>query len=211
VSASTIREDIVNLPNLLTLARIAIIPVVCVFLAWGDPMSCLWAVILFTLAGLTDWFDGYIARKRGLISLTGKFLDPLADKLLVMAVLIMLLRLGRISPWESISPWLVILILSREISVTSLRTIAAGEGMIIAAGEGGKFKTAFQITGLQALMVHYIYEVDYGFITVEVNFLILGFWLLVISTVFSMISGFQYFYNFVLAIEDRREEIVDDR
>lgn len=202
-SASTIRQDIVNLPNMLTMFRIVLIPVVVVLMAWGDPMSCLISVLLFSLASATDWFDGYIARKRGLVSLTGKFLDPLADKLLVMAVLVMLLRLGWLSPWEWLSPWLVIVILAREISITSLRTLAASEGMIIAAGQGGKFKTAFQMVGLMCLMVHYVYELDYGFVETKVNFQILGFWLLLISVIFSLHSALEYFRSFIRNIETR--------
>jgi CDP-diacylglycerol---glycerol-3-phosphate 3-phosphatidyltransferase len=197
VSAATIREDIVNIPNLLTLFRIVLIPVVSLFVFYGDPLSCLVAVILFWVAGVTDWLDGYLARKQGLVSMTGKFLDPLADKLLVMAILLMLLPLGRISPW------LVMIILAREISVMGLRSIAAGEGMIIAAGQGGKFKTAFQMTGLLGLIIHYEYVVNYGFAEFRLNFHAVGMWLLIISVIFSLQSAWEYFRSFLDSIDER--------
>lgn len=195
MSAATIREDIFNLPNVLTLFRIVLIPVISLFIFYGDPLSGLIAVLLFWVASVTDWFDGYLARKRGLVSLTGKFLDPLADKLLVMATLLMLLPLGRISPW------LVMIILAREFSVMGLRSIAAGEGFIIAAGQGGKFKTAFQMTGLLGLIIHYEYVVDYGFTQFRLNFHLIGLWLLIISVVFSLQSAWEYFKSFLEAIE----------
>jgi CDP-diacylglycerol--glycerol-3-phosphate 3-phosphatidyltransferase len=198
VSATTIRQDIVNIPNLLTLGRIALIPITSIFIFYGDPISCLIAVILFWVAGVTDWLDGYIARKQGLVSLTGKFLDPLADKLLVMATLLMLLPLGRISVW------LVMIILAREISVMGLRSIAAAEGFVIAAGQAGKFKTAFQMTGLLGLIIHYEYVVDYVFVSFRLNFHLVGLWLLIISVLFSLFSAWEYFRGFLQAIEARQ-------
>lgn len=200
MSAATIREDILNLPNILTLFRIILIPIASLFIYYGDPLSALVAVILFAAAGITDWFDGYLARKRNLVSLTGKFLDPLADKLLVMATLLMLLPLGRISPW------LVMIILAREFSIMGLRSIAAGEGFIIAAGQGGKFKTAFQMVGLLGLIIHYEYLVDYGFFEIHVNFHKVGLWLLIISVVFSLQSAYEYFRSFLKAVEKVQAE-----
>lgn len=176
------------------------IPVVCLFVYFGDPMSGLIAVILFAVAGVTDWLDGYLARKRDLVSLTGKFLDPLADKLLVMGVLVMLLPLGRLSPW------IVIIILSREFAIMGLRSIAAGEGFIIAAGQGGKFKTAFQMVGMLGLVIHYEYMVDYGFLEFRMNFHLVGLWLLIISVIFSLSSAFEYFRGFLEAIGELKED-----
>lgn len=202
MSASTIRQDIVNVPNLLTLFRIALIPLVCFLIYDGRPASCLAAFVFFWIASITDWLDGYIARRQGLVSLTGKFLDPLADKLLVAASLIMLVGLGRVPAS------LVIIILSREIAITSLRAISASEGLVIAAGEGGKFKTAFQMLGLIGLLVHFTYEVNYGFVTIKVNFHQIGFWLLAISIVFSLVSAWEYFRAFLESIDrkNRQEE-----
>jgi CDP-diacylglycerol---glycerol-3-phosphate 3-phosphatidyltransferase len=200
VSASTIRQDIVNVPNLLTLFRIVLIPITVMFIYYGDPLSCFIAVLLFSVASITDWLDGYIARKQGLVSLTGKFLDPLADKLLVMAALVMLVPLGRIPAW------IVIVILAREFSISGLRSLAAGEGLIIAAGEGGKFKTAFQMTGLVALIVHYTYEINYLFFTVKVNFHQVGLVLLLISVFYSLWSAWDYFRGFLHAMENQRPQ-----
>jgi len=199
VSSTTVREDLYNLPNILTLFRIALVPVVCFFIWLGDPLSSFISVILFATAGATDWFDGYLARRRDLVSLTGKFLDPLADKLLVMASLIMLVPMGRISAT------LVIVILTREFAVMALRSVAASEGIVIAAGEGGKFKTAFQMIGLLGLLVHYIYEVDFLVATVRLNFHLLGLYLIVLSVGFSLLSAYRYFADFLRGVEEIRE------
>lgn len=200
MSASSLRQDLYNLPNILTLLRIAIIPVVCVCIYLGDPLSSFIAVLLFAIASITDWFDGYLARRRNLVSLTGKFLDPLADKLLVMASLIMLVPMGRISAT------LVIIILAREFAVMGLRSVAAGEGMIIEAGQGGKFKTAFQMTGLLGLLIHYEYEVDFLFAEPRLNFHYIGLWLIVFSVIFSLVSAYQYFADFLRGVERIQEE-----
>ena len=201
MSATTIRQDLVNIPNILTLFRIALIPVVALFIYYGDPVSAIAAVLLFAVASVTDWLDGYIARRQDLVSMTGKFLDPLADKLLVMTALIMLVPLGRLPAW------IVIIIIAREISVTALRALAAGEGLIIEAGSTGKIKTAFQMTGLLGLITHYTYEISYfGLLTIELNFHRVGFWLLAISVFFSLWSAGVYFYGFLKAIEQRRSE-----
>lgn len=194
MGASTIKQDIVNVPNMLTLFRIVLIPAVCLLILDGSPKSCLIAFSFFAVASVTDWLDGYIARKRNLVSLTGKFLDPLADKLLVMSVLVFLVALGRVDQW------LVAVIVGREISITSLRALAASEGMVIAAGQGGKFKTAFQMLGLVGLIVHYTYELNYGFTTIHFNFHRVGFWLLLISVIFSLSSAGEYLRGFIKAI-----------
>ena len=195
MSLGTIRQDIFNIPNILTLFRIALIPIVCVFLFNGDPKSNLIAVMLFWIASVTDWIDGFLARKLNLVSITGKFLDPLADKLLVMACLIMLLPQGRIPSW------VVIILLVRETTISSLRAIAATEGYVISAGEGGKFKTSFQMVGLIGLMIHYTYEVPFYIARVKVNFHLLGLWLLLISLFFSISSAVEYFKGFAVAIK----------
>jgi len=200
VSATTIRQDIINIPNVLTLFRIALIPVVALFIFYGDPVSCIIAVLLFAVASVTDWLDGYIARRQNLVSMTGKFLDPLADKLLVITALIMLVPLGRLPAW------ILIIIVAREISVTALRSMAAGEGMIIEAGGGGKLKTAFQMTGLLGLITHYTYAVNYFGLEVYINFHRIGFWFLVISVFFSLWSAGAYFTDFLRAVEQRHKE-----
>ncbi len=195
----TLKEDLYNLPNLLTLFRIALIPVICVLIWMGDPLSSFLAVAVFATAGFTDWLDGYLARKNDVVSLTGKFLDPLADKLLVMASLVMLVPLGRISAT------IVIIILAREFAVMGLRSVAAGEGIIIASGAAGKYKTSFQMTGLIGLLIHYVYRVDFLFVETRLNFHVIGLWLILISIVFSLLSAYQYFAGFLRGVERARE------
>lgn len=197
MSASTIRQDIVNLPNILSLFRMGLVPIVCFLIYDGTPQASFWAFLWFSIASVTDWLDGYIARKRNLVSLTGKFLDPLADKLLVISALIMMVALGR-APAS-----LVCIILAREVAVTSLRALAGSEGLVIAAGEGGKIKTALQMVGLIGLLIHYTYEVDWIFIQTKVNFHIIGFWVTCISVFFSLRSAWEYLAGFVRAIDGR--------
>lgn len=196
---STVRQDIWNVPNLLTLGRIAIIPVICWLIVSGTPLDCVIAAALFGLAAATDWLDGWLARRRNLVSLTGKFLDPLADKLLVMAVLVTLLPLDRVPVW------FVIILLAREMSINGLRALAAGEGMIIDAGAGGKWKTAFQLVGLSMLLLHYGYTINFGLFALDIRFHQVGFTLLLLSLVFSLSSGAEYFRGFLQHIARRAE------
>ena len=128
------------------------IPVVLILLEQGSPVSCFWAAVVYALAALTDMIDGWLARRQGLVSVLGQFLDPLADKLIVAAVLVWLVGMGRMPAWA------VVLLLSREITITALRGIASSEGLVIAAGAGGKFKTALQFVGLICLILGYPYE-----------------------------------------------------
>ena len=145
---TSIRDDAINLPNLLTMLRIALIPGV-LFLLWeGTPKSNFWAAILYIGTALTDLIDGYLARKWGQISVLGKFLDPLADKLLVMATLIFLAYLGRL-PFLGVVA--VIIMLGRELAITALRTIAMSEGVVMAAMRTGKDKTALQMVAILML------------------------------------------------------------
>lgn len=172
------------------MARIAVIPLVCWMCTQSDPVFGIIAVILFGLAGFTDWLDGYIARKRNLVSMTGKFLDPLADKLLVMAVVVTLLPMGRLPVW------FVILMLAREMSINGLRALAASEGIVIASGWGGKWKTGFQFVGISCLLFHHTYRVDYGLFTLDVDFNRVGFALMLASLAYSYHSGWEYLRGF---------------
>lgn len=200
MSLSTVRQDIWNIPNILTLFRIVLIVPVCVLIFRGDPVSVFASVLLFWVASITDWVDGYIARRQGLVSMTGKFLDPLADKLLVMSVLCMLLPMGRIPAW------LVIILIGRELTISGLRAIAATEGYVISAGASGKLKTSFQMTGIMGVMIHYTYEVSFLLFSVQVNFHWLGLFLLIISAIVSITSGWEYFQGFLTAIDAFHEE-----
>lgn len=186
-----ILRDIWNLPNILTMARIAVIPLVCVLIAANTPLNGALAACLFGAAAFTDWLDGWIARTRNLESLTGKFLDPLADKLLVMAVLVTML------PMDRIPAWFVAILLGREMAVNGLRALAASEGMNMAADWGGKWKTAFQLVGLICIMVHFQYVIDFGPFALTVQFNRVGFVLLMLSLFFSLASGVTYFRTFI--------------
>ena len=140
-----------NLPNLLTLGRIIAIPVLVVLLMIGNRRCSFWAAAVFGLAAFTDWLDGYLARRWGMVTNMGKFLDPLADKLLVQAALIMMIPLGRVPAWA------VFVILARELMVTGLRSIASSEGIVIEASPLGKMKTIFQMAAIPGLLLHYDY------------------------------------------------------
>lgn len=128
-----------NVPNLLTLARIFLVPVFLFAILTRFTYGELLAAGIFIVAAITDGVDGYLARKNKEVTTLGKFLDPLADKLLVSAALIALVELG------SLSSWVAIILIGREMAVTGLRAIAAAEGTVIAAGPWGKAKTVFQI------------------------------------------------------------------
>ena len=192
----SLREDAVNIPNLLTLGRILLIPAVLVLLDQGGPRDCYWAAIVYAAAAVTDFFDGYIARKQGLVSVLGKFLDPLADKLIVMATLIWLVNLGRVETW------VVVLLLAREFGITGLRSIASAEGMVIAAGDSGKAKTALQMVGILCLIIGYPYHLTLWFYDFGVVDLVhVGRGLIYLSLAFSLVSAAEYVRLFSVAVE----------
>ena len=133
----------------ITLVRVAFIPVymVLMYLSQGQPGLWMWIALgIFILASLTDYLDGYIARKYQQVSDFGKFLDPLADKLLVIAAMTLLCQWGRMPAWA------LMIVLTREFAVTGLRLVAVGKGKVIAAGWSGKVKTAATMIGLCFLM-----------------------------------------------------------
>lgn len=192
----TLAQDAVNLPNLLTMARIVMIPLCLWFLDQATPRACFWSAVVFTVAAVTDLLDGWLARKLGIVSVLGKFLDPLADKLIVMATLVWMVPMGRIPAWT------VVILLGREISVTALRSIAASEGVVIAAGQEGKAKTALQMIGIIALLLGYPYPLRYVGIDLGIVDLVhVGRALVYISLVFSVASAAQYLRLFGAAVE----------
>jgi CDP-diacylglycerol--glycerol-3-phosphate 3-phosphatidyltransferase len=174
-----------NLPNKITISRVLLIPFFMIFLFspmdLGDitlfsttlPLSQFIAAMIFIFASCTDWVDGYLARKYQLVTNFGKFLDPLADKLLVTAALIGLVEID-LAP-----AWMVIVILSREFAVTGLRLIAAGTGAVIAADKLGKWKTTFQILAIAVLLLN--------------NIIPIGTICLWIAVLLTVISGIGYF------------------
>ncbi len=190
----SLRRDILNAPNAITLVRIAMIPVILAFTYYEGRVNSFIAAVLFAVTGATDFLDGWVARRTGAVTVVGKFLDPLADKLIVMSVLIMLVHLGRVPAW------LVILILAREFMVTGLRTMAMSEGIVIAAGQEGKYKTSLQIAGISFLLLHYKYRVDFLAFEVDVDANVVGNWLLYLSVAFSLWSAWVYIRDFFRAV-----------
>jgi len=190
----TLRQEAFNLPNAITMARIALIPVFLWFTYYESRVDSFIAAMLFTGTGATDFLDGWAARRFNLVTVIGKFLDPLADKLIVMAALVMLVHLGRIAAW------VVIVIMAREFIVTGLRTIAMSEGIVIAAGQEGKYKTSLQIAGIAFLLLHYTYPIDFIWLTFDLDANRVGTWLLYVSLVFSVWSAVSYFVGFVRAV-----------
>jgi len=202
----SLKDELVNLPNLITYVRILVIPVFLWFTWRGDPFSSFVAAALFTFAAVSDIVDGWLARRMNLVSIIGKFMDPLADKLIVTAALVMLAQMGRIEAW------LVILLLSRELIVNGLRQIAVGEGLVIAAGQGGKWKTALQLSGIIGVLVHFTYPVDLLVVRdYPFNFQLVGEWLLLLSLAPSVISLFQYFGAFLDAVAAREQAAAQGR
>jgi len=190
------KDPIWNLPNILTLLRIAAIPVLVFVLFSPSRTAGFWAAVIFAIASFTDWLDGYLARRMGIVTTFGKFLDPIADKLIVMSALIMILPFGRVPAW------MVLVILGREIIITGLRGLASTEGIIIPASNLGKFKTIFQIVAILGLLLHYDYR---WFFAIEnpylnVNMHNVGMFYLWIATIITIWSGVDYLVKFVLVI-----------
>ncbi len=188
MSAPPASRTMQNLPNILTLCRIGVIPIVVVLLCFSSPLPRAVAALIFMLASITDYFDGYLARKYNVTSSLGKLLDPMADKLMVMSALIMLVP-SKVGP---IPAWMVVIILGRDILITSLRGVASAEGVVIEAEELGKYKVVLQIFAIIGLILHYPYF--------YVDFHMGGMYFLWASLVLSVWSGIAYFQKFWFAV-----------
>lgn len=138
-----------NLANKISILRILMAPLVVILLYFPHPATCIIACLVFIFAAITDWMDGYIARRSNMVTSMGKFLDPLADKLLICSVLIMFVML------EWAPAWVVIVIVCRELIVTGLRALALDEGIVLAADRFGKAKTVLQIAAILPITWHY--------------------------------------------------------
>lgn len=171
-----------TLANKITLFRIAIVPFIVILLYFPNKFSCLVATIAFIIASLSDMLDGYIARNSNTVTSFGKFLDPLADKILIASVLVML------SFHQWIPAWLVIVIICREMMVTGLRAIASDEGIVIAADKYGKLKTILQMIALVPLLLHHEW---FG-----LNPNPIGTIILYAALVLTVFSGANYFFKF---------------
>jgi len=177
-----------TIPNLLTFLRIATVPLLIYLVAHPEPLPSAIAAGVFFLAAITDILDGYIARNCGSGTDLGKFLDPLADKLIVAAVLIMLTITPRM---PRVPLWMVIVLVSRELLVTGLRTFAAARGRIIGADELGKYKMVLQALAIHGLLIHYTYF--------HVDFFAGGMFILWIATAVTVWSGADYFVKALAA------------
>lgn len=187
-----LEESSVNLPNKITVSRVCLIPIFLIIMSvpfhWGTihvlganiPVTHLVGTIIFLVASLTDWIDGHFARKLNLVTNFGKFLDPLADKLLVSTAFILLVGL------HLASAWIVIIIISREFAVTGLRLILANEGEVVAANMLGKIKTWTQMVAIILLLLHNFPFAGLHFPLDQI--------MLLISLVFTVWSGIDYFY-----------------
>ncbi|MEF9951211.1 MAG: CDP-diacylglycerol--glycerol-3-phosphate 3-phosphatidyltransferase [Clostridium sp.] len=140
-----------NLANKITTFRIILIPLFLVLIYCDFKYHTLVATSIFIFAAITDWLDGYIARSRNQVTKFGKFLDPLADKLMVIAALISLVELNRVDGW------IVMVIIARELIITGLRAVAASDGIVIAASKWGKFKTVTQMVAVVASLINFPY------------------------------------------------------
>lgn len=186
-------------PNLLSLFRIALVPVFVYLLRDPGPVAGTLAAMLFVLGSLSDYYDGYLARKYGIVTTLGKFLDPLADKLLVVSVLIMLVAMPcgalDVPCVPRVPAWLVVVIVGRELAVTGLRSIASSEGITLGAEELGKYKTIFQIFALSGLLMHYRYFVF--------DFHLGGMYFLWIAVVLGLWSAVDYHWRVYREVRDR--------
>lgn len=176
-----------NLPNKLSMFRVLLVPVlVIVYYIGSRQIDVVNEVVLldyflapiFVIASLTDFLDGYIARKRNLVTVFGKFIDPLADKLIVMAALLIL------NDMQIVPVWITVVILSREFIVTGIRLVAVGEGTVIAASNLGKYKTASTMIALVLLLLP---------VTVWSGFYLIGIAVLYVGTLLTVVSGVDYF------------------
>ena len=168
-----------NLPNKLSFMRVLLVPVLIIFyyLKADADFWLMFMMPIFVVASFTDFLDGFIARKYNLVTTFGKFIDPLADKLLVMAALLLLTDAG------VVPMWITLIILSREFIVTGIRLIAVGEGKVIAASKLGKYKTATTMVALTLLLMY-----SYDDIFVDI-----GMYILYLGLVLTVVSGIDYF------------------
>lgn len=190
-----------NLPNKITIARIIMIPIFMIFAfplpTWfpGESFfagrySALIALIIYIVASITDSLDGHIARKYNLITSFGKFVDPIADKLLVMAAMLALV------PINMMYLWIAMIILTREFIVTGVRLVAASEGVVIAAGKGGKLKMILQTIALITLLTSKLFDNTTGMVeTIGTVIRVFGDVVLIMVAIVTIVSGYEYVKN----------------
>jgi CDP-diacylglycerol--glycerol-3-phosphate 3-phosphatidyltransferase len=176
------KREVFNLPNAISMLRIGVIPVLFFLLLSPGKVMSLVIAILFIAAALTDLLDGYIARRYQIVTTMGKFLDPIADKLIVNTAMIMMIPINRIPAW------IVAVIVIRDFVVDGMRNIASSNGIVIQASPMGKRKTLCQIFAVSALMIHY------PFIGADAH--VVGMVILYIALILTVVSGTEYFVKF---------------
>ena len=186
------KNTIINLPNMITIFRIVLVPVLFLLLFFSPgKLQSFFAGLVFSVASISDCVDGYLARRMNLVTDFGKFLDPLADKLLVGVALIMMISLGRVPLW------IVVIILGREVMVTLLRVISLKNGnTVIEASMTGKYKTGFQIAAIIPLLFHYEYNLGLNYFNFSVNFHVVGMAFLYAALILTIWTGVDYLYKF---------------
>ena len=192
-----LRDEITDLPNLITLARIGTLPIVLVLIDNYSRVLSFLSALVFILGSLSDVVDGWLARRRGQVTVLGQFLDPVADKLFVLGVLVVLVAR------ERVAEWLVVVLMSREVAIMGLRQIASSYGLVIAAGRGGKTKTALQTVGLVFLLIHFRYRIL--FFGTALDFHSIGTYLLWMSLGMSVGSVGEDLRFFVRAVEEKEK------
>lgn len=192
------RREVLNLPNMITIGRLFLIPPVLMLIDKTDPWRCVLATMLFMLASLLDLLDGWLARRAGLVTVFGKFVDPLADKIMVAAVLVYLVADDRVPAW------LVVLLLTRDFYINGLRSLASSENIVIAASQGGKAKTALQMTGICFVLVHFRYRLPGVHEALDFNRV--GLLLLGLSVAVSLYSAVDYTLGFRRALAQKSDK-----
>jgi CDP-diacylglycerol--glycerol-3-phosphate 3-phosphatidyltransferase len=185
-------------PNVVTLGRIALLPLLMWLLTFTGPTASALAAGTFLVAAVSDYVDGYIARSYDAVSVLGKFLDPMADKLIISGVLIMLAGMNRV---PRVPAWIVAVIVGREIFVTALRAMAASHGVVMAAEELGKYKMVLQGIAVQALLIHYTYF--------HVDFFAAGMFILWLALALSLWSGADYYFRLVDLLNGKSQGALD--
>lgn len=196
-----------NLANKLTLLRLILVPVFITFTIIDNVWMRLFALLIFIAASLTDLYDGYFARKYGVVTDFGKFMDPLADKFLISAAFISFVSMRELN----IPPWMVVLIIGREFLITGLRSLAATKGEIISADRAGKFKTSSQVTAIITILVilcinsilSHFYQIHSADLLQKSSWTYLiaillvwsPYWLVFVTTILTLISGLSYLYK----------------
>jgi CDP-diacylglycerol--glycerol-3-phosphate 3-phosphatidyltransferase len=175
-------NKIIGDPNTLTFFRILAVPLVVILMMMPNRLTCLLAGILFSAAAITDYFDGYLARQKGMVTNLGKVMDPVADKLLVSSTFIMLASLG----W--VPAWMVCIIIGRELAVSGLRNLMAQNKEDVSASNLGKYKTGFQIAAAIPLLIHYPF--------LWLNTQAIGAFFIWGALIFTLWSGIDYFVRF---------------